>query len=470
VIGCPSGGGGGDDDKGGEEELVEKTVFDLEEGTGNKIQELAEGVITFPVSGDSHITPLVRAGGDSDVTIAIVKNGGKNAIKFTIGGADWGAGIDLPHAEFGFIAGDKILIKGEILDMGTGKAPSSGDRRFVLNRKVGSEYATIGGVDTNKKETGAFDFDITLEAADIADIAGGSPKGIRLEGRSGGMVVQINTLKITGMRPSSEKTLTAPVITIADGVVSWEAVEGASGYKVLYKEEAAADFVEVEQTATTIDLYTKITEAGTYTIKVIALGTKGSTKDSGDSNAVSFVMAGSPFPKFSNAKSLGAGKGDSSGVTGGKWSFGTGDDKNGTLDDIYDAKFFVMISKGGTNANGYGTVKFAAQGDASSDPWNATSKSTGDWTGLAHAEDDIVYFVIDLSEFTNIAGQKTGNATQVQFYIEYAAVVDVGTVVGYTTAANLTKPADGVSFTHASATLGGTSYVSKTVPTGLIQQ
>jgi len=290
-VGC--GGGGSKEEEGGEEEggdeeevLVEKTLFDLETDEG--IQALALGSIT--ITDANEIKPLVQAGGSSDISFEIVDNGGKNAIKYTVGGStNWGAGIDLRYAAFGFIAGDKLSIKGNVLAMGAGAAPGSGQRRFDLNRKVGSEYATIGGVETTKLTTGAFDFDITLADADIPDIKGGNPAGIRFEGRSGGMVVQINTIKITGMRAVTIKPLPAPVLVAGvENVATWTAVEGASGYKVYVAATGGA--FELKATlgpsATSYSLLDISVPDGAYQIKIIALGVDGASKDSAESNVV----------------------------------------------------------------------------------------------------------------------------------------------------------------------------------------
>jgi len=171
-------------------------------------------------------------------------------------------------------------------------------------------------------------------------------------------------------------------------------------------------------------------------------------------------------------KALGAGKeaADNNGdpITGGKWTFGSSADKNGTLDDLFNAKYFIMSSVGGTNGDGYGGIQFAVQGDGSGEnSWagGTTIKKTGDWTSLAHSTSDEVYFVIDLSQFPHIVALKADTSvTQAQFYINYASKADIGVVKGWVTDADLSALPSGASkFTHASATLAGDSYVSKTV-------
>jgi hypothetical protein len=240
VVSCGGGGKDKDKDKDGEVELVLKTVFDLE--TDPLIQALTAGALDN-ANDNNPIKPLVPAGNNTHVSFDAVDNDGKIAIKYTVkSGCDWGAGIDMRYAPgaggmgFAFIKGDNIKVAGKIIDIGTASGDGgSAGRRFELNRSVGAEYATLGDppVETTKTAAGDFEFDITLTDEDIEDIKGGSPAGIRFEGRSGGMIVQINTLTVTGMRPSTAKPLPAPVLVAEEeNIVTWSEIDGAGGYKV----------------------------------------------------------------------------------------------------------------------------------------------------------------------------------------------------------------------------------------------
>jgi hypothetical protein len=279
LLGCKSGGGKDDDD----DDLIEKIVFDLETDEG--IQALAVGVLSFADNANP-IKPLVRAGGDDAVKIEAVDNAGKKAIKFsTI--KDWGAGIDLRQASgdggtgFAFRAGDKIKIAGEFV---------SGAGRLQVNRKVGAEYVTIGGVDTEKKDNGPFEMEFTLTAEDVAALKSGGPAGLRIEGRPDNIVAQINTLIVTGMRPSNAKPLPAPVLTAeAENIVTWSEIDGAGGYKIFVAPDGG-EFEEAASlgpAATSFSLLDKSSLAeGKYQVKAIALGIEGSSKDSPESNVV----------------------------------------------------------------------------------------------------------------------------------------------------------------------------------------
>ena len=284
MSGC--GGGDGPDGPGGDEDLVKKTVFDLAEAEG--IQALPVGVIDntgFAGTGNP-ISPLVRAGGDGDITYEIVENGGKKAIKFTTN-ATWGAGIDLPFGEFGFHEGDEVTVKGKVITK---------DKSVNMNAKPGDQefIASFNG-------NGDFELKSTLTKAYITSIKGASPSAIRIDGREKGVVVQINSITIVGMRPSNLKTLSAPVITATATGVSWTAIDGAGGYKVFAnsEEEPITTATAAATSANLADLVTLVN--GTYSITVQATGISGVSKDSPISNTVMFTKSPPPEPSFTVA-------------------------------------------------------------------------------------------------------------------------------------------------------------------------
>jgi hypothetical protein len=157
----------------------------------------------------------------------------------------------------------------------------------------------------------------------------------------------------------------------------------------------------------------------------------------------------------------------------GQWTFGSSADKDGTLNDLFNAAYFVIKSTApaSTNTDGYGGIQFAVQGDgAGANEWAGafTVKSTGDWTTLAHAIGDVVYFVIDLAQFPHIAELAADTTvTQAQFYINYGAGL-LGECEGYVSTGGLSELPDGAakftgSDTGGKPLLGGNSYVSKTI-------
>jgi len=286
AIGCGSSSSGDKEEE--KEDLVEKTVFDM--ATDEGIQALPLGAIAnteFAGNGNP-IKPLVRAGNDGHITYEVVDNAGVKALKFTTV-ADWGAGIDLRYATFGFYAGDKIKITGEFV---------SGTGRVQVNGKVGAENATIGGVDTKKTENGPFTMEFTLTADDVKALKGGDPAGLRIEGRKDGIVAQINNITINGLRPSNLQALPAPVIEATATGVKWEAIEGAGGYKVL-ANAGETPITTAGPSDTSVNLADlKSLADGTYSITVIALGIAGASKDSPASNAVDYTKVTPPPPSI----------------------------------------------------------------------------------------------------------------------------------------------------------------------------
>jgi hypothetical protein len=127
--------------------------------------------------------------------------------------------------------------------------------------------------------------EIVLTAADITKIAGNEQKVIRFEDRKGATTVTITQIKIEGNRPSTITKLAAPVIALDESTISWTAVTGAGGYKVL----ADGDEVTELTSETSYNLALSDLDPGTYSITVVALGVAGSSSDSDPSNAVSYT-------------------------------------------------------------------------------------------------------------------------------------------------------------------------------------
>jgi len=263
AIGCGSSGGGGGD----EGDLVEKTVFVL--STDEGIQALDVGALSF--AGDENpIKPLVRAGGDTNISIEAIKTPGDTiGLKFkTL--AEWGAGIDLPFKEFGFREGDVVTVTGKLV-AGT---------KTQLNFKEGSEATHE---ETTTTEVGDFDYSVVLSATDVLNIKGGkSTQVIRIEGRPTNVEVEVYEITIKGKRPSKLTKLEAPVITASATGISWTEIENASGFKVLIaKDGEEYDEEEAESLPATATGYNmSALDDGTYKVNVTALGLKDATTDS----------------------------------------------------------------------------------------------------------------------------------------------------------------------------------------------
>jgi hypothetical protein len=457
VFGCSSGGGSDDDD----DELVEKVIFDLATDAG--IQALEVGALSFADDANP-IKPLVRAGGDSNVSFEAVDNDGKIALKFTVGSTtNWGAGFDMRFGPgdgadgFGFRVGDNIKVSGELITIGSGDAPSSGDRRLDFNRKVGSEYVTIGGVEAKQTEVGAFSYDMTLTEEDLTDIKGGNPAGIRAEGRSGGMVVRIDNITITGMRPSNIKALKAPVIAIDGSVISWAEIEGAGGYLIYNNEDETP-------LATTLNTSYDLASLapGDYSITVAAKGVAGSSKDSPKSNAVAFTKVAVALP---------AGYTEIYGDTSGKltWYSNGCDSKVTTLtwDTLKAAKYLILKVKSQAGQNGIGGLQLAVQSNAegSSFPWHDAMVTDGwqTFSWLATGGNDDYYIVVDLTSmsfWTTVTGTA---GTQGKIIInsdnsEHVAINSTAYLVASTV--TLTMPGTNAD---AMTGAGGTSWAAKVV-------
>jgi|GEM_PF-3636574 len=189
LAGCPTSGGGNNNNNGEEDgDPVWTVLFDL--ATDEHIQGLA---LADEVSPDEVFegTMLTNAGGRPwDVVANNIPNQDRS-IRFTTN-ADWGQGLDLRNSDFVFRAGDVVHISGEIITLPGG--------RVQVNRNVGSEHSNIGGVDTAHTAVGPFAIDFTIAEADLPQIRGGNPAGLRIEVRSTGAVVRFDSIRVEGYR------------------------------------------------------------------------------------------------------------------------------------------------------------------------------------------------------------------------------------------------------------------------------
>jgi len=366
------------------------TVFEL--ATDEGIQALTEGKLKIgkdlPDGADSPIKPLQEAGeGDNHVIITAVAGPEDQAIAIQFESvADWGAGIDLPHKEFGFRVGDKITITGEVLEIGaTGSYVQA-------NFKVGSEDSHNNKV----TEVGEFEWEIELDADLLKEITGGSPAAIRIEGRKGGQKVILNNIVIEGERPTNIAALPAPVIALtADGKgIEWAAIEGADGYKV-FADAGETPAATLPADATSANLYQIIKSkdtATTYSITLVAVGVTGSSKDSAPSNAVSFTREPDSLP--AGIVSLGAMNGLSPAETQGGW---------GIKNDVVEAgklPKYLLVSVG-PGGDGLGGTKVIIQSE--NQGWTEKTVS-GDWNYNGGWAAPAKVFIFDLSLFSEFTG------------------------------------------------------------------
>jgi len=296
LLGCGSKSSGSTDPEEPEEpggELETITVFDMLDDDC-PIQKLTVGPLTIDDgNGPNPIAPLVKAGNNGEHVTgwqAVTDEGtGKIALQYTTA-ADWGVGVDLRLAAFGFRDGDVITV--------TGKVIGAQKPTIQLNSKVGAAPVVIGNKD---EDGGDFELKATLTAADIANIKLGNPQTIRIECRATGVTVRITNITIVGERPTDIKPLAAPVIALLtdDDLdddfgpvgIKWEAIAGAGGYEI-WSVAAGADPVKLDtKTGTEVVLYgyDALTEGTSYTIYIIAKGIEGSSKDSEKSNEVTYT-------------------------------------------------------------------------------------------------------------------------------------------------------------------------------------
>jgi hypothetical protein len=116
------------------------------------------------------------SGGDDDDDDDDVVGGGDavNVVEFTLS-QDW-SGIDLQDSKFEFAEGDKISGKGKVT------AGTPADAEFVFNDKPGAWGTPLYQLTSAPGKD--WSFDKTLTATMVANIALGSPKGIRISGNN----------------------------------------------------------------------------------------------------------------------------------------------------------------------------------------------------------------------------------------------------------------------------------------------
>jgi len=289
-VGCPSDSKDKDDDN-KKEETEWTTVFNMQDSAAGTvkhgIQELEVGALTFTKDEETGnpIKPIVKAGEIPEhiSSFEAVDNDGKIALKY-VTVANWGPGLDLRNAVFGFKAGDKVTITGKV-------EKASGSIKLQYNRQEGGEYA-IGEAIT---EEGDFTAEVELTAADVTAIQGNGQKVLRFEDRVGGTTVTIYNIVIEGERPTTITQLTAPVITLTGNDLTWDAIDGASGYEVFADGTTSVTTIAaIAEPTVALNSQAKLAIGVEYSITVKALGTTGSTTTSEASNAVTYTRPGVP--------------------------------------------------------------------------------------------------------------------------------------------------------------------------------
>jgi len=435
-------------------DLVEKVVYQMSEDMDG-VQALTPGNITFPSGADAvnPIKPLIKSGdvpSHLEYFRAVEREGTISLQYKTV--ADWGPGIDLANKEFAYYVGDKIEIKGEILSM-----PSGG--KIQLNKYVNSENATIGGSSTVISAAGPIDWNITLAEADMDNITkgatGGGPAGIRLEARgAGGIEVRIDEIIIKGLRPSAIVALPAPVLTLDESLLTWQAVSGAAGYAIYTNADDTAP-----RTTSNTQFNLATLEPGEYSITVVAKGVPGISKDSPKSAPVSYTKAAGP--------TLPAGFFELGPPDGGWGSVGSDTNPITALTfDIFKVSKYLILEVESKNAGGFGGIGIAVQSNA--DSWGWHEYKTGDWTNTPSGTSigSIYYIIVDLTSLDSGSAwtAATGSSgTQGKFALNNVPTSSIDIKNGYLSSVILTMPADGSVFNHAS-NRNCTGWASKTVP------
>jgi len=275
-----------------EGELEHVVVFDMQVAANgivpHEIQALPVGPLTFG-AGDAGnpIKPLVRAAEDQHADYEIIEADGKKALKY-VTHANWGPGFDLRNSVFGFREGDKITVTGT----------ASGDNiDLAFNRNQGGAQQIVG---THVTAEGAFTVEVVLEAADVTAIKGNEQATLRFEDRATtDTTVTITQIVIEGDRPTNVVKLETPVIALSGSTISWTAVTGAGGYKVLALKEGATEATTAATLGAAVVSYNLATStlaptvhtdpAVKYSVTLIATGLPGVSTDSDASNAVEYT-------------------------------------------------------------------------------------------------------------------------------------------------------------------------------------
>jgi len=142
-------------------------------------------------------------------------------------------------------------------------------------------------------------------------------------------------------------------------------------------------------------------------------------------------------------------------------------------------KYFIVASKG-TSGDGFGGIQFGLQGritDDDSTKLGQLVRSTGDWTGLSHTAGEIVYFIIDLTQYTKWDDLNKADISWAQFRVNHGEAA-LGNFQGYivdNSVQSLTKPDGAGDFGGGPNNKPGspdddgflTGYVTKTLPAEL---
>ena len=200
LAGCP-GTGGSDTPTTGE--LT--TLFDL--ATDPHIQGLDVGTTDHEEILGS--TGMARAGGDEAgdnlVAFEIVAHGGRNSLRITADHSGWGAGLDLPNAEFDFQVGDRISVAGYIESIGA--PPIWGGELARVQLNSNTNYGQNRPISPIVNAAGPFSFDVRLTSADIATIRTGTSHNVRLELRASGNVsVRVDNILVEGTRATESSS------------------------------------------------------------------------------------------------------------------------------------------------------------------------------------------------------------------------------------------------------------------------
>jgi len=145
--------------------------------------------------------------------------------------------------------------------------------------------------------------------------------------------------------------------------------------------------------------------------------------------------------------------------------------KQWAINEKLPFQYFVIASvnggdTGGFNKDGFSGTQFGVQGAGVTQE----IRTIGDWVNLSHTANEVVYFIIDLSGYSNYS-QLTETGWK-QLYINYGEA-SLGTYQGFVVDASvtsLTKPASGTEdFSANSEHQALPGYVTRTLPIELTE-
>jgi len=172
-------------------DVFEAFVQPLNTGPGY-IFVLANYLSDVNVTSLDNIPALQQAGG----AVAITPEG---YIAVTSRTANWN-GIDILHSAVGFEAGDVVTVQGRV-----GYTLPTAWSAMILNTRPGAWYEAFQGDDlSNFAPGGSFTMNLTLTDANITDLTGASPAGIRIQ-TNGAVEMDFFIDNITVYRPVSDE-------------------------------------------------------------------------------------------------------------------------------------------------------------------------------------------------------------------------------------------------------------------------